>query len=379
MPMKEIKSILKLYEKNREKEQKSALVQVVRVEDSSYRREGARMLIYESGIFVGGISGGCLEGDALQKSQIAIAKQFPTLVTYDTTNEDENNIGAGLGCNGIIDVLISPINEQNPFQITTLQKCISTRKPHTLVTLTNVNLGGNGLLSLGNIFYYDDETNLLENFPDGFPEIKAFLLDHIATLYKDCKSKTVQYEGKNQSVRAFIEIFPPPVHLAVFGDNYDVYSLIHLAKILDWKMSIVGNLHKMSKDALALVDELYSSAEKPEKNTRPLIDERTAILLMAHDYQTDYENLQYYWDSPAKYIGLLGPKKRFSKIVAELSHNKILLEKNQEKIFAPCGLEIGANFPEEIALSILAEILAVFSGQQGGMLKYKESPIHARI
>jgi len=93
--MKEIKSILQLYNSFKNSNEKCAIAQVVRVEESSYRREGARMLVFESGVFEGGISGGCLEGDALQRSQIAILKQQPSIVTYDTSKENE--IGVGLG------------------------------------------------------------------------------------------------------------------------------------------------------------------------------------------------------------------------------------------------------------------------------------------
>ncbi len=109
--MKEIKSILSLYNKLKSSNEKAAIAQVVRVEESSYRREGARMLVFESGVFEGGISGGCLEGDALKRSQMAILKEKPSIVTYDTSKDDENQIGVGLGCNGIIDVLISPITD----------------------------------------------------------------------------------------------------------------------------------------------------------------------------------------------------------------------------------------------------------------------------
>ncbi len=369
--MKEIKSILKLY--NRSKEEKAALIQVVKVEDSSYRREGARMLVYESGIFEGGISGGCLEGDALRKSQIAIAKQFPTVVIYDTSREDENSIGVGLGCNGIIEVLISPIDAKDPFQIETLRKCLLKRRTHILVTLTSVSLKTDGL-SLGQVFYYDEEANRLENFPD-MPDAKveAFLLEQIAALKKSGRSKTVEYREGEQSIRAFIELFPPPIHLAIFGDNYDVYPLIQLAQLLGWKISLVANLHKMSKSALTAVDEVYAK----EESSRPLIDERTAIVLMAHDFKTDCGNLGRYFDSPAKYIGLLGPRKRFLKMEDELREKNIILSE-KEKIFSPCGLEIGANFPEDIAMSILSEVSAVFSGKEGTMLRHKESPIHDR-
>src|SRR6056297_3926390 len=125
--MKEIKSILQLYNSFKKSGEKCAIAQVVRVEESSYRREGARMLVFESGVFEGGISGGCLEGDALKRSQIAILKQQPSIVTYDTSKENE--IGVGLGCNGIIDVLISPISD-NSATLNMLQKCVSDRDFH---------------------------------------------------------------------------------------------------------------------------------------------------------------------------------------------------------------------------------------------------------
>lgn len=386
--MKEIKSILELYDRSKKEGQIAALVQVVKVEESSYRREGARMLVYESGIFEGGISGGCLEGDALRKSQIAIAKRFPTVVVYDTTREDENSIGLGLGCDGLIEVLISPIDPEDPFQIETLRKCLSGRKAHILVTLTHTSLKREGLHP-GQTFYYkeyeENEENeessgsekgcgSLENFPYAkHAEAGAFIQEQIALLKGSGRSRIVQYDQGDQSLRAFIEFFPPPIHLAVFGDNYDVYPLIRLAEALGWKISLVANLHKMSKSALASVDEIYAKDDSP----RPLIDERTAVILMAHDYRTDCDNLARYADSAASYIGLLGPKKRFVKMEEELREKKILL-KAKEKIFSPAGLEIGANFPEDIAMSILSEISAVFSGKEGGMLRRRESPIHDR-
>ena len=154
--MKEIKSILKLYNTLKHSDEKCAIAQVVRVEESSYRREGARMLVFESGVFEGGISGGCLEGDALQRSQIAILKQEPSIVTYDTSKEKE--IGVGLGCNGIIDVLISPISDESPL-MAMLEKCTLERGEHLIATVTALN-GPLDSVGLGNSFYFDAKTLL---------------------------------------------------------------------------------------------------------------------------------------------------------------------------------------------------------------------------
>jgi len=108
--MKEISDIISAYKAAQAQGLQTALATVVQVEGSSYRREGARMLITETGQLTGAISGGCLEGDALRKALSAMAQQQPMLVTYDTNDEDDAKLGLGLGCNGIIHILIEPIN-----------------------------------------------------------------------------------------------------------------------------------------------------------------------------------------------------------------------------------------------------------------------------
>src|SRR4029078_10413949 len=107
--MKEIKSIIHAYNTIDFSHTKAALATVARVEGSSYRRTGARMLVLDNGTYLGGISGGCLEGDALRRAQKSIASNKTSVVTYDTTKDDDHQIGVGLGCNGIIDVMFTPL------------------------------------------------------------------------------------------------------------------------------------------------------------------------------------------------------------------------------------------------------------------------------
>src|SRR3982750_2869532 len=112
--MKETEDIVRSYKQAQQQNKQTALATVVKVEGSSYRRPGARMLITEDGELTGAISGGCLEGDALRKAQHAMTQQKSMLVTYDTTDEDDATLGIGLGCNGIIQVLIEPILAKDP-------------------------------------------------------------------------------------------------------------------------------------------------------------------------------------------------------------------------------------------------------------------------
>ncbi len=367
--MKEIKSILQLYNSFKSSKEKCAIAQVVRVEESSYRREGARMLVFESGVFEGGISGGCLEGDALQRSQIAILKQQPSIVTYDTSKENE--IGVGLGCNGVIDVLISPISE-NSSTLEMLQKCVSDRGEHIIATITALNAEIDAI-PLGRSFYYDKDAASLEDCQhDG---LRNFLQDKIQDVLENKKSKTYHFEGKEMKASVFIELIPPQFHLAIYGDNYDVYPMLEMAKLMDWDVSLVGNVQKLKKEKLRSVTNIYLK----DAAARPEIDHRTAIILMAHDYKTDYANLQQLIKSDTPYIASLGPRKRFDKMVSEFKATGIeFTEEEIGRIYAPCGLEIGANTPEEIAMSLFSEILSVLSGNEGGMLRNKVGPIHER-
>ena len=162
--MKEIKAIVEAYHKIDFTKNKAALATVVRVEGSSYRRTGARMLIVDSGEWIGGISGGCLEGDALKKAKFAMVQNKATVVTYDTTDDDPYQIGVGLGCNGIIDVLLAPLDSQNIInQVLTLQNCVDSRQPNIIITVTNIK-GNLKKIQLGQAYKYDSEIDFSLNF-----------------------------------------------------------------------------------------------------------------------------------------------------------------------------------------------------------------------
>jgi xanthine/CO dehydrogenase XdhC/CoxF family maturation factor len=113
--MKEIENIIHRYQNTDWNKEKVALGTVVRVEESAYRRIGARMYVSDNGEWIGGISGGCLEGDALKQAKMAISKNESSVVVYDTMDDDAHQIGIGLGCNGRIDVMFTPIdpNDKN--------------------------------------------------------------------------------------------------------------------------------------------------------------------------------------------------------------------------------------------------------------------------
>jgi len=203
--MKEIKAIIHAYDLLDNDTARAALATVVRVEGSSYRRTGARMLVAGDGIWVGGISGGCLEGDALKRARLAIAKSESTLITYDTTEDDAYQIGVGLGCNGIIDVLFTPLdfqNKNNPVEV--LKSCVAAnRQTHILLTVTGVEGYRTGIKA-GDVIQYN-EPESLRVFGDR--ELETQLQEQITRQIKDNRSGPCQVEAtEGQKLSAFIEI-----------------------------------------------------------------------------------------------------------------------------------------------------------------------------
>jgi len=369
--MKEIKSILDMYKTYSGSSQKAAIAQVVRVEESSYRREGARMLIFDNGTFIGGISGGCLEGDTLKRSQIAILKDQASLITYDTSRDDESHIGVGLGCNGVIDVLILPLNKDSN-TISLLQKISSLRRLHVLITVISNNHTSEGL-RLGKNYYYNILTHQLEDCENIF--LKKKILKNIKFIIERRKSKISHYKIKNKPLSVLVEYIPAQFHLVIYGDHYDVYPIIEFAKVLDWEISLVGNIQKLNNEKIKGVKNTFQK----DYSERPIIDDRTAVLIMSHDFKTDLNNFKLILKSHAGYIGVLGPRIRYEKMLLQISLTGSLLnELDLKSVHAPVGLEIGANSPEEIAVSIFSEILTVFSEKLGGKLSLNQGPIHDR-
>ena len=370
--MKEIKAIVKAYE-TIDPGTHAALATVVRVEGSSYRRTGARMLVLDNGSWTGGISGGCLEGDALKRARLAINNSKPTLITYDTTEDDPHQIGVGLGCNGIIDVLFSPLDlndKNNPVEI--LKTCTAeSREIHVLITITHIEGNWEGVRP-GDVIRYAGPASLsvFESGPLAY-EINNRITAQVA----EGKSAPAQFISGDRELELFIEILPPEINIILMGHQYDIYPMSRLLKELDWRVSICGDVMKVNPMVLDHIDTIVG----PTGFADLIIDEHTAIILMSHDYKTDKKNLAKALTTPASFIGMLGPRVRSEKIWKELAdEGRPLGSQDMNRIHAPVGLDIGAVTPEEIALSLAAGVKAAFAKRDGAFLKFRNTPIHPR-
>lgn len=374
--MKEIREIINAYNKARINEKRLALATLVHLNGSSYRRPGARMIVDEEGQLTGAISGGCLEGDALRKAVFCIHTQIPKLVVYDTSDEEDATIGIQLGCSGIIQVLFEPIDENDPLNpIELLKKAIHKRQNTVLVTLYTSQIKKSD--TVGTSMLLEDSGEFHNN--SSFQFVPETLMQDIKDTLTVKRSSFKSYQHNDNTFNAFLSFISPPISLVIVGAGNDAIPLQSIAETLGWEVTIVDGRHTYAKI------ERFSSAcqiivSKPEKVLQQIpIDEKTVFVLMTHNYNYDYAILKALLGKNIPYIGALGPKKKLDNMIADLKAENIFLNERQKNIlYGPVGLELGAETPAEIALSITAEIMSVMNNKKGGSLRNLVTEIHPR-
>ncbi|MDN5287014.1 MAG: alanine dehydrogenase [Mucilaginibacter sp.] len=372
--MKELQDIVQAFDKADKNGKQTALATVVYVEGSSYRRAGARMLITEDGQLTGAISGGCLEGDALRKARLVMAQNKPMLVTYDTTDDDDAKFGVGLGCNGIIHILIEPIfadKQDNPIQLFKL--FLSKREPVVLITIFTIN--DKQAPQPGTCLLLTQNRDIKGNFPDD--AIKDMLLADANDVLMNGNSVTKTYIYGDKFT-CFIELLQPTVSLVIFGAGNDAIPLVQLAAVLGWHIYIIdGRSNYAIPERFPLAKKIIMA--KPENALSQIaIDERTVIILMTHNYNYDMAVLKQLLPLQLPYVGALGPKKRLNRMLEELRDEGMEITDGQlTSVYGPAGLDVGSENADEIALSIIAEMQAVLKNRAGTSLRHK-NVIHNR-
>ena len=321
--MKELILVIQQVKELQQAGLKFVLATVVRVDGSAYRRPGARMLIAEDGNWWGGISGGCLEGDILKKAQLALFSQSYKSITYDTREEDPFALGIGLGCQGVIEIFINPFQDQINELVSTLEKHLAGNVAHTLA------------ISYSNAFQI--------------------------TMNDANDSHGCSWENE-----LFTEYLPAPMTVWVLGNQFDAQGFIQQANALAWRVNWVGILAKMSTD-LRVHGRFGYEELWPIQTTDYLV-------MMTHDLEKDVKILEKLLLAPIKpaYVGILGPKKRFDKLQNHFKEDLVTLL----PISTPIGLDIGAEGPEEIAISIISEILSTKNNRNGQRLSLRDRAIH---
>ena len=361
--MKEIKDIVNAFENAVREGKKTALATVVHVEGSSYRRPGARMLVTEDGQLTGAISGGCLEGDALRKALLAITQGKNKLVIYDTTDEDDAKLGIQLGCNGIVSILFEPIDvadERNPIHI--LRSVIAKREPSVLISGYSLN----------------NEDHLGTCDPENLPAVPGDFLNHFSkeVLINGSSIHTELSIGQNRQ-HFFVEYCQFPVSMIIVGAGNDALPLAAMSHMVGWRVTVVdGRSSHATQQRFSQADNLLVGKPK-ELVDQLILDERTAVVLMTHNYNYDIEMLGLLMNKSISYIGLLGPSSKRERMFKELEQKGIVLsDESVEKIYGPTGLDLGAETSEEIAVSIISEIMSVILQKDPIHLRQKQTAIH---
>ena len=372
--MKEIRDILKAFDEAQKLGKQTALATVVHVEGSSYRRPGARMLIEDDGQLTGAISGGCLEGDALRKALLVMSEKRSKLVTYDTMDDDDAKFGVGLGCNGIIQVLIEPIDTANPNNPIQYLKAVNEKRQKA-VLITLFSLQDKKHPQYGTCLLLKEDKRLI----DHTPVLKDVLLGDAKEALANQITSFKNYISNDHNLTAFIEVIKPPVSVIIIGAGNDVIPVVDMAEILGWETTVVdGRANYARKERFVSACQVLVS--KPEQVLEQIeIDEQTVFLLMTHNYNYDMAMLKQLLQKTITYIGMLGPKKKRERMLNELKDEGLIFTDQQLSVLhSPVGLDIGAETSEEIAVSILAEIKALFAGKDVQSLRTINEVIHPR-
>ncbi|MGC8750977.1 XdhC family protein [Hydrotalea sp.] len=364
--MKEIKDIIVAYTKACALQQHTALATVVKVEGSSYRRPGARMLVNETGEVTGAISGGCLEGDALKKALLAIHQNKNKIVVYDTTDEEDAKLGIQLGCNGIVSILFEPLPLEvevpnNP--INALRNAIADRS-NTGIVICGFN--SNSQQHLGTT-----ELNLLPI------AVQKAITDTLQIEQVNDGHIMQEWEGTQQQL--FIQQVQPSIQLIIVGAGNDAIPLARMAAITGWQIILAdGRKTHATSQRFPQAEQILVGKPQEVVPQWP-IDTNTAIVLMTHNYNYDLAVLAELQKlPPLPYIGLLGPASKRERLLNELAEQGIEFSDDQKmNIYGPTGLNLGAETAEEIAVSIVAEIMSVLNKKNPYHLRDKSAAIHA--
>ena len=383
--MNEVRAIVEAFDEAGKRGESCALATVVSVEGSSYRGPGARMSVCEGGTSIGTISAGCLELDVIEHAKQVIQTNVPKLIEYDTSStSDELAWGLGLGCNGIVQLLVVPLPPDSPYINALRASCNVNAAPVLVATVYHDTAYKSALdaapIETGaRVYLYADGTVACEKLSEPDSVVVERLMRELVVA--EMSPATQVRALNNGGVKVFIETLLPPVHLVVFGAGHDALPVIELARGLGWTTEVVDPQARLaSVSRFASADRLVLS-HPDEVGAQVTVTQRTLTLLMTHNYAQDLQLLQFLLASPARYIGIMGSRKRTERLLSDLTVDEEAhcLNANVSRLHFPVGLDIGSNSPAEIALSVIAEMQAVLEGRSGGMLRNRRGSIHGEL
>ncbi|QCJ41209.1 XdhC family protein [Bacillus sp. S3] len=348
---------------------------IISTKGSTYQKTGAKCFIAGDGQLTGLVSGGCVEGDLKEIAFEVIESGQPRIVHYNFQDEGDLLWGLGLGCNGKMNILLEPYSP-----IRDLSKSVQMEnwfKEGLSKTIHSITITGAENPDLvGSKWIVDPETREYDHIP-----YKEIIDDYLRTMGTGTTCSLVQIEGSN-GFQVFYDTITPSPRMAIFGAGPDAVPLAQMAKKIKWHVTVLDHRPAfVNQTNFPEADELI--CYKPGTTPQVRFDENTYVVIMSHHFSQDQIILKEVLDSDAAYIGLLGPRKRTYQLCEGMDLNN---HPNLYKIHSPIGLNIGSVTPEEIALSIMAEISMIYRGGTGNKLSkgalqfpYKEDEQLSRV
>jgi len=336
--------------KSRAEGRDQVLVTVYDTLGSTYSKAGTRMLIIDGGGSQGLISGGCLEGDLAERARQVLASRTSSAVTYDLRDEADELFGLGIGCNGLIRVLLQPLTAGQDFEpMASIADVLLGNQTGGLALVVESGpagpqAGATVIVGGGAMRAFDLPEGLLPRFGAG---IDAAIASGSARLVSSADGSSVLYAP----------LVPIP-RVLILGAGLDAVPLVNVIAELGWRVTIAdhrpGYIERAGFER-AEARRVVSAASLGAELELAHFD---AVVVMSHHLQTDREYLRALSVVSAPYLGLLGPPARRRRLLDELGDAGRLLE---PRLKGPVGIDIGADSAESIALSIAAEMQSVLA------------------
>ncbi|HEX6899036.1 MAG TPA: XdhC family protein [Thermoanaerobaculia bacterium] len=337
---------------------RAALATVVHIVGSAYRRPGAKFLIEETGDTLGSVSGGCLEADVREVAKEVLATGRPSLRHYSTGADEDVVWGLGLGCNGLVDVFIQSATEGPLADLEdTLRGLLAGDAPFTVATVVE----GDGL----------GQTLIVG--PDsvhgslGSADLDAQAVEKARSLALSGRSGVHPVGDR----RVFFEALPPPPHLIVCGAGDDARPLVAYAADAGFRVTLVDHRQGLMNPAWFPQAARLILARPEDQETDLPPAERSLAVVKTHSLGHDREWARRLLAAGLPYVGMLGPRARTESILKEIGMP------GDERVYGPVGLDLGADGPRQVALSIVAELLAFTAGREPKHLSERKEAIHA--
>jgi len=354
-----------------ERDADAVVVTVADVEGAAYRRPGAKMLVGGDGTPLGAVTAGCLEDPITELSMEILDAGEPRRETFDLLGEADDTWGLGLGCNGVIDVLLEPLDASWMAPLDQL----ATGRAVTVLTVVDSTVAD---VPVGARSYVDDDGQrraVAERDPIPTAVVET-MRSEISAVRGKPKATTVEVETDRGTLSVLVDGLDPVSKLLLFGSQPDIHPVARVGS--DAGFDVVVHSPRGARGP-----EDFPTADRVETGHPSTVDasvsapEATYAVVMSHNLVDDRIAVETLLsETTVPYVGVMGPRERFERLRED---SDAIADSDLDRIATPVGLDLGGGDPTEIALSVVSEALAVSNGREGTRLKDREGPIHSRL